>query len=57
MGLFCSKTHEEGIYKEVYVYFRGALLYKTWFVRGVKTASKVFHDGEGLAQSRKAMTK
>jgi hypothetical protein len=53
MGLFRKETREDGIYKEVYVYFLGALIYKAWFVRGVKTASKVFHDGEGLGQRRK----
>ena len=53
MGLFRKETYEEGIYKEVSVYFLGALIYKMWFVRGVKTASKMFHSGEGLAQRRK----
>jgi hypothetical protein len=53
MGLFRKETREEGIYKEVYVYFLGALIYKMWFVRGVKTNSKMFHQGEGLAQRRK----
>lgn len=53
MGLFRKETHEDGIYKEVYVYFMGVLIYKMWFIRGVKTASKVFHSGEGLAQLRK----
>lgn len=50
MRLFRKETREEGIYKEVCVHFLGALIYKAWFVRGVKTASKVFHGGEGLAQ-------
>ena len=53
MGPFRKETLKEGIYKEVYVYFLGALIYKVWFVRGVKTASKMFHRGEGLAQRRK----
>lgn len=55
MDLFRKETHEDGIYKEVYVYFMGALIYKMWFVRGVKTAGKVFHNGEGqtLFQKRK----
>jgi hypothetical protein len=52
MGLFRKETHEEGLYKEVYIYFRGILIYKMWFVRGVKTGSKLFHAGEGLAQRR-----
>jgi hypothetical protein len=50
MGMFRKETQEEGIYKEVYVYFMGVLIYKMWFIRGVKTASHVFHSGEGLAQ-------
>jgi hypothetical protein len=53
MGLFRKETREEGIYKEVYVYFLNTLIYKMWFVRGVKTGSKMFHEGEGLAQRRK----
>jgi hypothetical protein len=53
MGLFRKETREEGIYKEVYVYFLGALIYKMWFVRGVKTGSKMFHSGEGSAQHQK----
>jgi hypothetical protein len=53
MGLFRKETREEGIYKEVYVYFLGALIYKMWFIRGVKTSSKMFHEAEGLAQRRK----
>jgi hypothetical protein len=53
MGLFRKETREDGICKEVYVYFLNALIYKMWFVRGVKTGSKMFHEGEGLAQRRK----
>ena len=53
MGLFRKETREECIYKEVYVYFLGALIYKMWFVRGVKSGSKMFHSGEGLTQRRK----
>jgi hypothetical protein len=51
MNLFRKETREEGIYKEVYVYFMGALIYKMWFVRGVKTSSRIFHEGVGSAQS------
>ncbi|OGX90128.1 hypothetical protein BEN49_23865 [Hymenobacter coccineus] len=50
MNLFRNKTFENGIYKEVYVYFRGALIYKAWFVKGKKTFSRMFHYGEGLTQ-------
>ena len=41
MGLFVTEISENGIYKEVYVYLRGRLLYKAWLVRGEKTASLV----------------
>ena len=52
MSLFSKVTYENGAYKEVYVYFMGACIYKMWFVRGEKTAGKVFHAGEGLTQLR-----
>lgn len=52
MRLFSKVTHERGEYKEVYVYFLGACVYKMWFVRSEKTAGKVFHDGEGSTQLR-----
>lgn len=52
MSLFNKVTYENGVYKEVYVYFMGACIYKMWFVRGEKTAGKVFHVGEGLTQLR-----
>lgn len=50
MNRFRKEISENGIYKEVYVYFRGALIYKAWFVRGKKTVSRMFYDGEGLTQ-------
>jgi hypothetical protein len=46
MGLFHKIVYEQGPYKEVYVYFRGVLIYKMWFVEGLKCASRVFHEGE-----------
>ena len=36
MSLFVTRISETGIYKAVYVYLRGSLLYKAWFVRGKK---------------------
>jgi hypothetical protein len=53
MGLFRKETQEDGTHKEVYMYFLGALVYKMWFVCGVRTSSKVFHGGEGVTQLRK----
>ncbi len=44
MGLFITEISENGIYKEVYVYYRGRLLYKAWFVRGEKTTSLVMQS-------------
>ena len=49
MGLFVKEVVETGIYKEVYVYLQGSLIYKAWFKKGEKTASQIFHSGEGLA--------
>jgi hypothetical protein len=36
--------------QELYVYYRGRLLYKAWYVAGQKQSSKLFHEGEGLTQ-------
>ena len=40
--------------KELYVYFRGRLIYKAWYVAGQKRYSRVFHEGEGLTLGAKA---
>jgi len=48
MSPFQTKTCVTGPRKEVYLYSRGALIYKAWFIDGVKTASRMFHAGEGL---------
>jgi len=39
---------------ELYVYFRGRLLYKAWYLAGQKQYGRVFHEGEGLSQEAKA---
>lgn len=39
MGLFVREISKNDIHKELYVYLRGRLLYKTRFVKGEKTAS------------------
>lgn len=44
MRLFVTEISENGVYKEVYVYLRGRLLYKAWLVRGEKTASRTFQS-------------
>lgn len=49
MGLFTAGLAKMGIYKEVYVCLKSRLLYKAWFRKGKKTASRMFHSGEGLA--------
>jgi hypothetical protein len=40
--------------QELYVYFRGRLIYKAWYVAGQKRYGRVFHVGEGLSQEAKA---
>jgi hypothetical protein len=53
MSLITKEVRENGIYKEVYVYFMGACIYKIWFIKGKRIAGKIFHDGEGLTQFRR----
>jgi len=50
MSHFSKEISENGIYKNLYLYFRGTLIYKAWFVRGQKTDSRTFHAGEGRTQ-------
>ena len=38
---------------ELYVYFRGRLIYKAWYSAGQKQHGRVFHVGEGLSQVAK----
>ena len=33
--------------QELYVYYRGRLLYKAWYVAGQKQYSKLFYEGKG----------
>jgi hypothetical protein len=39
---------------ELYVYLRGRLIYKAWYLAGQKQYSCVFHMGEGRSQATKA---
>lgn len=39
---------------ELYVYLRGRLIYKAWYLAGQKQHSRVFHVGEGRSQEAKA---
>jgi hypothetical protein len=39
---------------ELYIYCRGRLIYKAWYLAGQKQHSRVFHVGEGLSQGAKA---
>lgn len=39
--------------KEIYIYFKGRLIYKQWQENGRKVASRMFHEGEGLTQFAK----
>lgn len=47
MGPFSIETNTTGKYHEVYLYLRGILIYKAWFIEGVKVRSLVFYFGEG----------
>jgi hypothetical protein len=40
--------------QELYIYFRGRLIYKAWYIAGQKHYGSVFHVGEGLSQEAKA---
>jgi hypothetical protein len=55
MGIFMRKISENGINKEVYVYYMGRLIYKSWFVKGEKKASLVMQSS-GLNFHRAAGT-
>lgn len=50
---FRREVIEHGKRKEIYLYFRGRLIYKQWQENGVKVASRLFHEGEGLTQLAK----
>ena len=45
-------TYRNKRYKEVYVYFLGALIYKIWFIDDEKVASRMFYEGEGPVHLR-----
>lgn len=47
---FRKEVITNGPRQEVYLYYRGRLIYKQWFLQGVKVASHLFHEGEGLTQ-------
>jgi hypothetical protein len=43
--------------EELYLYYRGHLIYKAWYVAGQKQYSKVFYEGEGISNGAKAGVK
>lgn len=47
---FRKEVITNGSQQEVYLYYRGRLIYKQWFLKGVKVASRLFHEAEGLTQ-------
>lgn len=51
---FTQEVLSKGGRKELYVYFRGRLIYKAWYVAGQKQYSRVFHEGEGLTLEARA---
>lgn len=50
---FRKEVLGDGKREEVYLYYSGRLIYKQWYVNGVKVASRMFYDGEGLTQFAK----
>jgi hypothetical protein len=50
---FRKEVVASGKGKEIYIYFRGRLIYKQWQANGQKVASRMFHEGEGLTQFAK----
>lgn len=46
--LFTKEVRSIGNRSELYLYFRGRLLYKAWYLDNQKQSSKLFHTGEGL---------
>jgi hypothetical protein len=47
-ALFTKEVRSTGNRRELYLYFRGHLLYKAWYLDNQKQSSRLFHDGEGL---------
>jgi hypothetical protein len=46
--LFTKEVRSTGNRRELYLYFRGCLLYKAWYLDNQKQSSNLFHVGEGL---------
>ena len=53
--LFTKEVCSTGNRRELYLYFRGRLLYKAWYLDNQKQSSKLFHAGEGLASEAPAI--
>jgi hypothetical protein len=53
---FTKEIRATGNRHELYLYFRGRLLYKAWYVDNQKQAGRVFHVGEGLTLAANAST-
>lgn len=52
--LFTKEVRSTGNRSELYVFFRGRLLYKAWYIDNQKQYGRVSHAGEGLALATKA---
>lgn len=51
---FTKEVRSTGNRRELYLYFRGRLLYKAWYVDNQKQYGRLFHVGEGLTLEAKA---
>jgi hypothetical protein len=50
---FRKEVVTNGSRQELYLYYKGRLIYKRWFLNGVKVSSRLFHEGAGLTQGAK----
>lgn len=52
--LFTKEVRTTGNRSELYLYFRGRLLYKAWYLNNQKQYGRIVHAGEGLTLAAKA---
>ncbi len=54
-SFFIQKVVADDKREELYLYYKGCLIYKAWYVAGHKQYGRVFHEGEGIASPAKAL--
>jgi hypothetical protein len=52
--LFTKEIRSTDNHRELYLYFRGRLLYKAWYLDNQKQYGRIVHAGEGLTLAAKA---